>query len=151
MKQKATAASAHDKPSAFGSNKIRRGDILLFIGILALALLLFLGYFLFFRKPGAAVEVSVDGKVTQTLSLDQDTTYQIDATPHNDVSDNSQINILEIKDGSASIIQADCPDRLCVHQKKINKKGETLVCLPHKVVVTVISSPEEKELDGIAN
>ena len=32
---------------------------------------------------------------------------------------------------------ADCPDRLCVKQGSISKNGESIVCLPHKVIVTV--------------
>ena len=45
------------------------------------------------------------------------------------------------------MIEADCPDRLCVKQKAICKNGETIVCLPHKVVVE-IRSQEENLLDG---
>lgn len=137
----ATTQNSSPSPKIY---HIRKGDILLFSGFLLLAFLLFVGYQFFFQKPGSSVEVTIDGKVTKTLPLTQDTTYEI-------ISGEHQKNILIIKNGSASISDANCPDKLCVHQKKINKKGETLVCLPHKVVVSVISSEEEKEFDGIAN
>lgn len=136
--------------NAPGHRRLRRGDLILFAGLLALILLLLLGYALFFQKKGGAVEISVDGKALKTLSLDRDIRYPI-VTHSRDASGSPHQNILQIKDGYASIVQADCPDKLCVHQKKINKKGETLICLPHKVIVTVISSPEEKKYDGIAN
>ena len=71
-----------------------------------------------------------------------DTTITIDGY-------NNGQNVLQIKDGYASIIEADCPDKLCQKQKKIRYNGETLVCLPHKVIVSVISY-EETEIDGIA-
>ena len=45
--------------------------------------------------------------------------------------------MLVIKDGKADITEADCPDKLCVHQAPISREGEALVCLPHRVVVTV--------------
>ena len=47
------------------------------------------------------------------------------------------------------MIEADCPDQLCVHQKAISKDRETIVCLPNKVVVEV-KSKTESEFDSIA-
>jgi hypothetical protein len=32
---------------------------------------------------------------------------------------------------------ADCPDKLCEKTGKISKNGETIVCLPHRVVVEI--------------
>ena len=32
----------------------------------------------------------------------------------------------------------NCPDKICVNHAAISKKGETIVCLPHKVVVEVV-------------
>ena len=46
-------------------------------------------------------------------------------------------NTLMIKDGKANMIQADCPDKLCVKQKPISRKGESIICLPNRVVVTI--------------
>lgn len=144
MKPAKTVPPSPKNSAAPKISRIHKNDLLLFLGILLLALLLFLGYQLFFQKPGASVKITVDGKLTKILPLNENTTYRI-------VSDNNHINILEIKDGFASVTNADCPDKLCVHQKKINKKGETLVCLPHKVIISVISSQEEKDFDGISN
>ena len=141
------AASSQNQAPAPDVHRLRRGDLLLFAGFLALALLLFLGYRLFFRNPGAAVEIAVDGKAIKTLPLNQNTTYKITTGSQG----SSHENILKIKDGYASITEADCPDKLCVHQKKISKKGETLVCLPHKVIVSVISPGAANELDGVAH
>ena len=128
-------------------SRLRRGDMILLAAALALALLLFLGYRFFFNKPGGAVEIAINGTPTKTLPLNENTTYRINTESHG----KSHENILEIRDGHASIAEADCPDKLCVHQKKISKKGETLVCLPHKIVVSVISSDTAKEFDNIAH
>jgi hypothetical protein len=43
---------------------------------------------------------------------------------------------------------ADCPDKLCVKQRSIAKEGETIVCLPHRVVVK-ISGGERPVIDGV--
>ncbi len=47
-------------------------------------------------------------------------------------------NIVVIGNGEVFVREASCKDRLCVHQGKIKKCGETLICLPHQMVVTVI-------------
>ena len=54
-----------------------------------------------------------------------------------------------IKDGKADMIHADCPDKICVHQKAVSAENETIVCLPNKIVVTVTNSNEEG-MDGFA-
>lgn len=115
---------------------MKKNDIIL-IGIVLLAAALF-----FFRsaakksEEGGEVIVYVDGKETVTYSLNEKGEYLIE-TKHGK-------NLLVINDGKADVAEADCPDKLCVKQNKINKNGETIVCLPHKVVVEVVSSKEAK-------
>ena len=58
------------------------------------------------------------------------------------------LNLLIIEDGYAYIKEASCPDGLCVHQGKINKSGEMIVCLPNEVVVTV-EGPEDSGVDSV--
>ncbi|MBR2133886.1 MAG: NusG domain II-containing protein [Eubacterium sp.] len=87
---------------------------------------------------GAYVTVEVDGTVVETLPLDKNTTYEIKTA--------GGTNTLVIDDGFAYISEADCPDKICVHHRKINKSGESIICLPHKVIVTV-SSSESAEVD----
>lgn len=123
-------------------NRIKRNDIILTSVFLIAAILFFAGYNLFFYKAGNYVQVTTDGKVIKSLPLNKDTTITIKGY-------NNGKNVLQIKDGYASITDADCPDRLCQRQKRIRYNGETLVCLPHKVVVSVISQ-EETGIDGIA-
>jgi len=123
-------------------NRIKRNDIILTTIFLITAILFFAGYNLFFHEKGNYVQVMADGKVVNSLPLNTDITITINGY-------NNGENVLQIKDGYASIIESDCPDRLCQKQKKIRYNGETLVCLPHKVVVSVISQ-EETGIDGIA-
>lgn len=121
---------------------MKRNDIILLIAVILAALAAFGSYQLLHHENGDMVQISIDSEVTKTFSLNSDTTYTIKTK-------DGGSNILQIKDGYASIQEADCPDKLCVHQKKISKQGETLVCLPHKVVVSIISS-QTPELDGVA-
>lgn len=124
------------------NKKQHRNDIFLIAGVLLLALAMFVGYSFMYRQAGGRVVVTVDGQEYATLPLDEETILEIDTE--------NGINRLQIKGGYADMIEADCADKLCVDQRKISKKGETIVCLPHKIVVEVISG-DESELDGVAN
>lgn len=90
-------------------------------------------------KKGGTVEVYVDGKLTYSYSLDKNRTFEVDC-------DNGK-NVVEIKDGKVSVIDADCNNRACVKSKAISKKGEQIVCLQHKLIV-VIKGGSEGELDA---
>ena len=46
-------------------------------------------------------------------------------------------NTLVIENGQAHFINSDCPDKTCQKIGKISKSGETIVCLPHKVIAEV--------------
>ena len=96
---------------------------MLVIGIIAYLCMKFL------PENGNEVKVYVDGKETATYSLKDDGIYSINGKNGN--------NTLVIKGGEAMMKDADCPDRLCVKQGSISKNGESIVCLPHKVIVTV--------------
>lgn len=122
--------------------KTKRNDIILIVVFLTIAAILFAGNRLLHHKVGAFVQITVDGKPYKILSLNKDTTINIDGY-------NNGNNTLQIKNGYASITDADCPDKLCQKQKKIKYNGETLVCLPHRIVVSVISE-EDSTIDGVA-
>lgn len=116
----------------------------IFIGMLAaVCLLVFLIFFLPRGDASGWVIVTRDGEVIGRYRLNEEQTVEITDTSGR-VS-----NVLVIADGRADITEADCPDKLCVHQKAIRRAGENLVCLPNRVVVTV-ESRKEAELDGIA-
>ena len=50
---------------------------------------------------------------------------------------NGSRNVLVIEDGRAYMKEASCPDRLCMHQGRIDKSGQTIVCLPNRVVIEI--------------
>lgn len=113
--------------------EMKRLDLILIAGVLVLAGIIYL-VFLGSAEDGGKAVITVDGQVVQELPLDEDTTYQVE-TPEG-------YNIVEIKDGWADVIEADCRDGLCADQKRIHKTGETIVCLPHKMVVTIEAGTE---------
>ena len=91
------------------------------------------------NKTGTnSVKISVAGKVFGTYFLDEDQEIPINDT-----------NLLVIRDGCVFMKKAECPDHSCVKQGKISKNKESIVCLPNKVIVEVISN-QDSELDAIA-
>lgn len=107
------------------------------------------GVLLFFlygvnSNSGSYVRVEVDGKVIDTLDLNEDTTLEIE-------SENGGTNTLVIKDGKAKVTDANCPDGICTNHKEINKNGESIICLPHKLVVTVVNEKSGgDDVDAVA-
>ena len=58
-------------------------------------------------------------------------------------------NQIMIENGTVFMSEADCPDKYCMEYKPISKISETIVCLPHKLVVEVKGIVEEQSLDVI--
>ena len=110
-----------------------KNDILLATGILLLAAICFL-IFSFSMKEGKYALVTVDGEQVYKHSLNEDDETVILGAN----SGSGEQNVLAIKDGKAFVKSANCPDKICVSHRKISKTGETIVCLPHKVVVSVV-------------
>lgn len=47
--------------------------------------------------------------------------------------------ILSIKSGKVKVLEANCRDRICVHTRAISHEGEAIICLPHKIIIQVVS------------
>ena len=90
---------------------------------------------------GRYVRITVDGREETVYSLSEDREVLLSGV--------GGTNLLRISDGKASITEADCPDKICVHTAPISKVGQTIVCLPHKLVAEVFGRGEAK-LDGMA-
>ena len=120
---------------------MKKNDIILicFVTILCIGSI---GYLFLNKEEGTKVIITVDGIPYQEAELSKNQTIDIKTEDH--------VNVLVIEDGYAKMFEADCPDQICVHQKRINKKGESIVCMPHKIVVTVVEG-EPSKLDGVAN
>lgn len=107
---------------------MKKADVLLAVTALVAAA----GIYFFYSAGagnGGGVEVTVDGESRAFLPLDENDSIRIDTQ--------WGYNIVTVEDGWVSVQEADCRDHICVEHKKIRKTGETIVCLPHKLVVTV--------------
>ncbi len=108
-----------------------RNDILLIVGVLLVSAI-GLVYLFVFRGKGDTVKVTVDGEIYGVYSLSDNITKDIIT------DENGQYhNRLVIQDGKAYMHTANCPDGICVAHAPVFRDGESIVCLPHGVVVTV--------------
>ena len=108
--------------------KTHRNDAILILVLLALggALALFLCAT---RQDGGYVSVQIDGETVVELPLSENTRVMLGSGKHT--------NTLVIANGTAQVVEASCPDQICVHQGAVRYAGESIVCLPHRLVITV--------------
>lgn len=118
-------------PTAFGGGRKFKNDLILIAGILSViavaALLLLL------RGEGTTVRVELNGEVMGNYSLAIDREVEILSGENGE-----EKNLLVIRDGKAYVSSATCPDGICAGHRPISRVGESIVCLPHGVVITVV-------------
>ena len=104
----------------------RLWDLLLAGAVLLLAGVLFL----LFRPggTGAWAVVTADGVETARYPLSEDRTVTLGAEAY---------NILQISHGAAAVTEANCGDHTCVRTGEISREGETIVSLPHHLIIRI--------------
>jgi len=107
---------------------MKKKDLFLVAGLLLVGgiilILAFIG-----GQGGKSVLVRINGEKKAVYPLNENRRVEL----HGDGGK----NILVIEDGSARIEDADCPDKLCVRQGSINLRGQSVICLPHKLVIEI--------------
>ncbi|MDE5909347.1 MAG: NusG domain II-containing protein [Lachnospiraceae bacterium] len=116
-------------------------DVILLGGILFAAFVIWLIPVLLHRDAPAVVRIIQDGQEIGTYSVLEEQTIAI---PYEEES----YNLLLISGGQVSVSDADCPDGLCIRHRAIERSGESIICLPHKLVIQ-IESKEESDLDAV--
>ncbi|MBQ3133799.1 MAG: NusG domain II-containing protein [Clostridia bacterium] len=87
--------------------------------------------------------ITVDGEVIAVLPLetDADRLFELSA---------GGVNRVVVTDGCVSVSEADCATQVCVHHRAISRVGESIVCAPHGLVVTVVGGEAADAPDLIA-
>lgn len=121
-----------------------RCDIVVVAVILAIALLTFLiPYYINEKRVGSKVIILQNGEETGSYNLSENDTVIV-------CDEDGGYNLILISNSEVRVTDADCPDKLCIRQREISRNGESIICLPHKLVV-MIESPEESDLDAVTN
>lgn len=108
---------------------ISKKDILIIVASLGIGCILLITFLLLPTKDNASVIVTLDGQVIKTMSLYSNTTYTC--------QNNENYNIIVVNNGIVNVKEASCKNQICVHHFPISKNGETIVCLPNKLVVSI--------------
>ena len=148
------------------STLFRKNDIILVLVLLLLAATGLFVFKIFNSGEGRTVRVTVDGELFGDYDLgnedgtgDDDFDAVIDdinmqgadaatGKDRSNIKDAGQYQmikipgkvgecILIIKDGEAYMQEADCPNQICVHHSPVSHKGETIVCLPNRVIIEI--------------
>ncbi len=119
-------------------NKLFRKTDLIIILTVALAALIFILWQRSGKTPLTA-DISVNGKTVESVDLSK-VTDRVEIRPEGTVD-----VLIVAENGRIRFEFSDCPDKLCVKQGELYRKGDTAVCLPEKTVITVRGS----ELDAV--
>ena len=110
--------------------------------VILIALVIY-GYESIKADNGSYAVITVNGRETEKLSLSKDTEVDV-------YGFNNGYNHVIVKDGYCYVSDSDCPDHLCEMQGQISKDGEAIICLPHRVVVTIEGGDrKDSDVDAI--
>ena len=122
---------------------MKKADIILIAVTVAIAGILLVFLYGVNNSTGAYVQIEIDGIVLETLPLDTDTAFEI-------ITEGGGENLLVIENGNAKVTEANCPDGICKNHAKIHRNGESIICLPHRVVITVVNEADANGIDAAA-
>lgn len=106
------------------------------IAMLAAAALLLAArsYLSLSKKPaGTVARVARDGVILREIDLSAVTepySFTVDAP-------GGGYNTVTVEPGRVCVSDADCPDRVCVRQGWLGERAAPVVCLPHRLTITL--------------
>ena len=107
---------------------IRIADIILTIALVFCGIL-FSFWITSGTEDGGQLRITSGGKVFGTYSLQDGQSIK--------VKKGDSENLVIIEDGEAYMGSSNCTGQDCVHSHRISKSGETIVCLPHRLILEV--------------
>lgn len=121
---------------------IRKADIILFIVLVAAGLAASFALSVSQADAGADAKVIIKsgGELFAEYPLSETVEVKV---PAPEGSQKGDYNIVVIKDGCASVTEASCSNQVCVKHGSISRAGESIVCLPNRLVVSVEGGSQE--------
>ena len=116
-----------------------KSDLVLLIVLLLFGAVSFLASNII-RDAGQSVSVTVDGEVYGVYPLGFDREISVDTQYGH--------NLVSISDNRASVKESDCPNHDCEGFGAISKAGQTILCIPHHMSVSIIG---ETDVDAVVS
>ena len=115
------------------------GDAIAYGGIIILFLLSFIGIRLFLSPKAEPKSVLV-------RSSSEVVRYPIDVYTELCIESNGYTLYITIDKGYVFVQETDCPNRLCRAQGKISKAGQSIVCIPAELIITVEGGTSDADI-----
>ena len=136
---------------------IRKADIILFIVLVIIGLAASAALTLSHGEAGSGAKVIIEsgGDLYARYPLAEDRTVIVPAPKQNavdalaaDLGNTACVqydysNVVVISGGTVSVTEASCKNQVCVKHGAISRPGESIVCLPNRMVVRIENSSEE--------
>lgn len=90
------------------------------------------------RSSHHIAEIKQDGKVIRTIDLDQ-----VESSEEISIAYGDEYNLIVVERGRIRVVDSDCPDKLCVKTGWITEPGQSVICLPHKLIVKIQGGSKE--------
>lgn len=115
---------------------MKKRDFILIFGIIVVAGIVWLVSSFFMNGMGETLKITVDNQKYGIYNLETDQVIKI-----------SDKNICRIENRSVVMEYADCPDQVCVHSSAISQNGQTIICMPNRVVLEIINGENQADID----
>ena len=110
--------------------------VLILLVVLVVSVALCLVFFLPKKSDRSLANVYVDGQLVLSVDLSKRESFvRTVETPYGN-------NSIQVEDGKIRVLDADCPDKVCVRSGWRTAGGAPIVCLPHKLVIKMESNGE---------
>lgn len=96
-------------------------------------------------ETGNYAYIYQNDKLIKTIDLSQvKESYQITIE-----AENGGKNVLEVRNGSIGVVEASCPDHLCMQMGFISNSLMPVTCLPNHLVIRVDGKSASTGIDGV--
>lgn len=116
---------------------MNKNDIKLIVIILIIIIILFLVYFLNTNKANMAY-VYHENDLILTIDLSIDETYEVNG-------ENGIVKI-EVLNNQIKVVEENSPRHLCSKQGFISNSGQSIICLPNKIIIELPNNEIDTEV-----
>ncbi|MCH3963231.1 MAG: NusG domain II-containing protein [Clostridium sp.] len=125
---------------------MKKGDKIASITIILLVVISIVGVFTYRNNLSGSKKIAIikqDGKTIKNVDLNKVNNTEEFIVKYK----GTHFNKVKMQKGKISIEDADCPDKICVKTGWISEPGQSIVCLPHKLIIEITG--KDSDYDNI--